>query len=190
MSSKDKDLQHLLRRLVHVVVGSEEETSDPILGFFIEQTLLEVGNNQSLRKIVRGIQQVFLLNFSPPEITPALQKSVQAGRVVASQDSRYSLEARRADELRKQNSETRNFEDMIYSEWSALLTTKYPDLSDEDKKNLVADLRLYLNKVFLRHGAECAILIYPEETKLNALLERSSVETFDKELPKRSQKIF
>jgi len=180
----------LLRRLVHVVVGSEEETSDPILGFFIEQTLLEVGNNQSLRKIVRGIQQVFLLNFSPPEITPALQKSVQAGRVVASQDSRYSLEARRADELRKQNSETRNFEDMIYSEWSALLTTKYPDLSDEDKKNLVADLRLYLNKVFLRHGAECAILIYPEETKLNALLERSSVETFDKELPKRSQKIF
>ena len=88
MSSKDKDLQHLLRRLVHVVVGSEEETSDPILGFFIEQTLLEVGNNQSLRKIVRGIQQVFLLNFSPPEITPALQKSVQAGRVVASQDSR------------------------------------------------------------------------------------------------------
>jgi len=91
--------------------------------------------------------------------------------------------------LKKKNSETRSFEDRIFSDWITLLSAKYPDLSDEDKKFLIADLQLYLNKIFLRHGAECTVLIYPEENKLNALIKQYSQENIDKLLPERTETI-
>lgn len=187
-AKKERELQQLLKRLVHVVVGSEEDIAKPILGFFIEQALLEIGDNQSQRKVTLGVRQVFHLDFSPTEIGDALKVLAENGRVVATTDGRYSLETRRADELRKQNLETGAYEDKIFLDWTTALGEKYPDLTDEDKASLVGDLRLYLNSVFLTHGAECAVLIYPEEAKITALLEKSSIETFEQGLPSRGDR--
>ncbi|OGG40579.1 hypothetical protein A2118_00890 [Candidatus Kaiserbacteria bacterium GWA2_50_9] len=185
-TEKENELKHhLLRRLVHVVVGNEEDVAGSAITFFIEQTLLELGNNKSQREIMQGVRQVFLLNFTAEEIGGALEKLAGISRVLYTA-GRYSLEISRADEIRKKNTEARTFEERIFSDWLVVISSKYPNLSDEDKRNLVADLQLYLNKIFLQHGAECVTLIYPEEEKLNQLLKNYSTETLDKILPDRS----
>jgi len=180
---------HLLRRLVHVVVGSEEGIADSAITFFVEQTLLELGNNKSQREIVQGVRQVFLLNFTPEEVAGALEKLSTNGKILNS-TGRYSLEINRAEEIKKKNVDGRVFEERIFADWVVIISSKYPNLSDEDKKHLIADLQLYLNKIFLQHGAECVTLIYPEEAKLNQLLKNYSTETLDKILPERSEILF
>ena len=177
---------HLLRRLVHVVVGSEEGIADSAITFFVEQTLLELGNNKSQREIMQGVRQVFLLNFTPEEIAGALEKLSTNGKLLNS-TGRYSLEINRAEEIKKKNADGRVFEERIFADWLVIISSKYPNLSEEDKKHLIADLQLYLNKIFLQHGAECVTLIYPEEAKLNQLLKNYSTETLDKILPERSE---
>jgi len=177
---------HLLRRLVHVVVGNEENVASSAIHFFIEQTLLELGNNKSLIEITRGIRQVFLLNFTSEEILGALEKLSLDNKIINSV-SKYSLEVNRADEIKKKNSEARTFEEQIFADWLAIISSKYPNLSEDDKRRLTADLQLYLNKIFLQHGAECVALIYPDQEKLNRLLKNYSTETLDKIMPERSE---
>ena len=177
---------HLLRRLVHVVVGSEENVASSAITFFIEQTLLELGNNKSQREIVQGVRQVFLLNFTTEEIAGALERLSSNGKILNTA-GRYSLEINRAEEIKKKNVEARTFEERIFADWLVVILSKYPNLSEDDKKCLIADLQLYLNKIFLQHGAECVALIYPEEEKLNQLLKNYSTETLDKILPERSE---
>jgi len=178
----------ILRRLIHVVVGDNEDLTMSALSFFIEQTLLGLGNNKSQNNIIKGIKEIFLLSFSSEEIKSALSDLVSKNKIVTSSD-RYSLEVKRSEELHEQNTEAREFEKKIFTDWINLISIKYPELSDEDKNSLVADLQFYLNRVFFQHGAECTILIYPEEEKLNQLLKENSVENLDGILPKRNENI-
>lgn len=188
-TNNDKELKHhLLRRLVHVVVGNEEDVAGSALLFFVEQTLLEIGNNKSQKEIIQGVRQIFLLTFTSEEIETALAKLLSSGRILNS-NGKYSLEIKRLEEIKKKNVEGRAFEEQIFSDWLLSVSSKYPNVNEDDKKRLVADLQLYLNKIFLQHGAECVTLIYPEEEKLNQLLKNYSTETLDKILPERSEEL-
>ena len=187
---KNNILKHsLLRRLVHVVVGNEENLACLAISFFVEQTLIEIGNNRSKSEIVKEIKNVFLLSFSSEEITEALSKLVSDGKIIISTSQRYSLEIKRLEEIRKKNSESKKFEDKIFSDWLVIISTKHPNLSDSDKRCLVSDLQLYLNKIFLQHGAECVTLIYPDEEKVNDLLDTYSIENLDEMFPDRSEQL-
>ena len=95
---------HLLRRLVHVVVGNEENVASLAIDFFIEQALIEIGNNKSQREIVRGVQQIFLLSFSSEEVAEALLRLHEGGNIVSS-NNKYTLELSRAEVIRNKNNE-------------------------------------------------------------------------------------
>jgi len=177
---------HILRRLVNVVVGNEEDVAISIQTFFIEQTFVELGNNKSQREIQQGIKQVFLLDFSSEEIANTLAQLSKSGKLV-NMSGKYSLDITRIEELKKKNSETRVFEDKIFADWLSIISIKYPNLSEDDKLRLVSNLRIYLSRIFLQHGAECVTLIYPEKEKLKKLLEDYSITTLDEILPEQSE---
>ncbi|MFZ3057707.1 MAG: hypothetical protein WA092_01545 [Minisyncoccales bacterium] len=176
---------HFLRRLAHIVVGNEENILKSALTFFIEQALLEIGHNKSQREIIAGIRNNFYLNFQNAEVVDVLNERTKTGFLVC-KSGKYTLEINREKELKEKNTKAKSFEESIFSDWIELISAKYPDLSDGDKVILVSDLQLYLNKIFLQHGAECTVLIYPEEDKLNALIKQYSQENLDKLLPERS----
>jgi hypothetical protein len=169
-------------------VGNNEDLTKSALSFFVEQALLGLGNNKSQNNIIKGIKEVFLLTFSSEEIKPILEDLLSKNKIVES-SGRYSLEVGRSEELHKQNGEAKEFEKKIFNDWIKLISIKYPELSEDDKGFLVSDLQFYLNKVFLKHGAECSVLIYPEEDPVNNLLKENLVENLEEILPKRDEKI-
>ncbi|OGZ84676.1 MAG: hypothetical protein A2401_01350 [Candidatus Staskawiczbacteria bacterium RIFOXYC1_FULL_38_18] len=182
---------HILRRLSEIIVGKETNITSSILEFLIEQTLLEKSEKVmiSREKIALGIKEIFLLKFSIEELEEPLQNLITAGRVKAS-NKIFCLVIDRFGELKKRNAETKRFEKQILNEWWDKISIQYPEIGSKFKEDLTGDLQLYLNKIFLKHGAECAGLIYPKDSKLDEYIRLLlTEEEFEKCLPKRSAEI-
>jgi len=181
---------HLLRRLAHIVVGNETDLAKTAIEFFVEQVLLEKGNKESCKEIESGMKEIFLLKFSRDEIREATNKLVETGKVIGfNNNQQFSLEARRADAIRKKNSELKDFETALFQEWLSLISVRYPDLIEEDKKILVADLQLYLSKIFLKSGAECAALIYSADKELDVFIKKYVDDRLNQILPARNARL-
>ena len=190
MTNSQTELKHhALRRLAHIVVGGEEpDIINSVLEFFVEQTILEKGNKRSQHEIIKGIQGIFLIKFSNNEVSETISRLLKRGSLRKEFGGRFSLEIRKVEELRKLNTETKDFEDKILNEWIELVSLRH-NLSEEAKSWLLADLQTYLHRIFLKHGAECVVLIYPDDNRLNTLVRSYSSDEFDKILPKRAPKI-
>ena len=57
------------------------------------------------------------------------------------------------------------------AEWLGLVGEQFPGLSDEDERCLREDLDVYLRTVIQRHGAEAALLLYPDDAQAQRLYE-------------------
>ena len=178
---------HALRRLAHIMVGTESNIVDSVLEFLIEQTLLDKGKS-SRKELVRGIQDVFLLKFTILEIESILLKLVKAGKL-KNFNEKFGLEVSLAEELRKINFETKKFEEKIFNDWILLISNKYHEITEENKKILIHDLQIYLNKIFLKNGAECAVLIYPDDQKIDGFIKEFSDKKLEELLPARPAQI-
>lgn len=155
---------HALRRLAHLMAGGENQhTLDSAHDFLIEQALLERGKEKSVKEIREGITSLFLLRFSNEEVKDSIDRLIREGKVIEKK-SHYTLEVEREGALRKINSDTKAQEKKIYADWLEKIARKYSTLPTDDKEILRKDLQEYLNKIFLQHGAECSILIYPEKS--------------------------
>jgi len=190
--SKEKVLKlenHALRRLAHLMAGGDDQnTLNEAHDFLIEQTLLEGNKGKSPKEIRSGVQSLFLLRFSLEEVGDSLLRLQKNSRIVE-RSQRFSLEVKREGELKKLNSDTKAQEKKIYSNWAQDVLSRYPSLPPTDIDLLLQDLKEYIHKVFLEHGAECSVFIYPEKEHGQSFLEDISGGEIDKILPTRGQNI-
>jgi predicted nucleic acid-binding protein len=62
-------------------------------------------------------------------------------------------------------------EDQALADWEADVRALRPDLSSEDFECLREDLAAWLQQVITRHGAEAALMLYPEEPRAHRLFD-------------------
>ena len=177
MSSSEIE-NYALKKLAHYVSGQEDGVGKTALSFLCAQALLEVGNQKSPKKVAWGIVQTFKLNFPPHEVKIALDILVLEKNAVLLND-KYSLTPQYSEELEKANKTFKDSEEKIYADWFDLMAAKYA-LPENSRSAFVGALQLYLNQIFLKHGAECTVFVYPDGDRINALVAKHSENILEK----------
>lgn len=186
-SSQDKTSNRMIRKLAYILPAINIEVAESVTGFFIAQSLLEIGNNKSLNEVKKGIYKIFLLKFENAEIQEAINKLIEDKNVII-KNNRYSLDIKYLSELKQKGSEVKGREDKIFYIWTEDISKKYPELTKGDILSLKYDLQLYLNKIFLQHGVACVSLIYPDNKIFQFEVKYTEDELY-KSLPDRGVEI-
>lgn len=187
-NKKDKVNSYIIRKLANILPAIDVKVAESITVFFVEQTLLEIGNNKSLNDVRKGIREIFLLNFDSKEVLEAIN-NLKGNKKIVEDKNRYSLEIKYFEKLKQKYSETKQKEEKIFNDWLVNISKKYPELKKEDENNLKFDLQLYLNKIFLQHGVECASFVYPNNEASQLKVGKYDKEEIYNVLPKRDYKL-
>lgn len=177
--------QNILNKLAHILPATKEGVTGQVVEFIVEQTLFELGQNKSLKEISAGIGSIFLLKFSSDEVADILKKLKEKEYVDLSSERKYFLKDSRISKLKELHNNLMITEQKMFSEWKTYIQNKYSGLSEEEILNLEKDLKFYINRMFCKHGAECTVLLYPDNQKINKLIHKYSEGKINKYLLKR-----
>jgi len=184
---KSEQINEAIRRLCHFVPTEEKENMPALLHeFLVKHAMIELGTEpHSLLDIKGSLSRLFNLDFEKEEIEGAIERLKGKKSVISSLQDVYSLDIRTYSELKKSLKDSEDFEQRIIDQWLEEIERKYSGLDQDDLKLLEEDLWIYLTKIFARHGAECATLIYAgqEEAKRFIAELKDDIFTF---LPGRS----
>ena len=128
------------------------------------------GSLDGVKACTAAIATLFKLDLDDLEVSRALNALAASGAVrresaafVLSNDERDRLEA-----IARESAAT---SEKAIAEWIGLIAERYPGLSDDDERCLREDLDVYLRVVIQRHGAEAALLLYPDDAHAQRLYE-------------------
>ena len=187
---KDEQIKEAIRRLCHFVPLEGKENPPALLHeFLVKHAMVELGTKpHSLLDIKDSLRRLFNLNFEKEEIEGATERLKKKKSVISRLQGVYSLDIKVHSELKKSLKDSEDFERKIIDGWLEEIQRKYFGLSQDDLKSLEEDLRIYLTKIFARHGAECIALIYAEQEKAERFVVglKDDIFTF---LPTRSLKL-
>src|SRR3989339_889887 len=166
--------QNILNKLAHILPATKQGVTGQVIEFIIEQTLFELGQNKTLKEISAGIGSIFLLKFSSEEVSEILEKLQEKNHIIKSSSHKYSLRDVYVSKFKELHQNIELTEQKIFSEWAGYIKSKYSKLSKEEILSLEKDLHFYINRMFCKHGAECAVLLYPDNQKINNLINKYS----------------
>ncbi|MEA2056787.1 MAG: hypothetical protein U9O78_03750, partial [Patescibacteria group bacterium] len=186
------EISENIKRLTHFVqLSATQNLPRDVIAFFIEQILyLAFGKLYSIANIQKGVKKAFDLTFTTEELELSVDFLVSKKRVIKSTDNNYSLEKGRAKQISDLVESENRREVKIYEEWINQVGKRNPALKRGELDLLLEDLKVYVNKFFVRHGAECATFLYDglkKEKDVEISLSRNSA--FFGELPKRGVKL-
>lgn len=155
--------------------ASAREAQDDL----ILATLAESGGIcSSVGECQDNIQTLFSINLHEVEVARSLADLVRAGRVERdAQGFRLAVETR--DALAAISEESAEIARTALYDWRMWLLDRWPGLTQAELEQLESDLRMFLTQVLHRHGAEAALLLYPDDPgarELYAALEEEGLD--------------
>lgn len=140
---------------------------------------------------VRGCREaittLFNLVFDDVEIARALNSLLKEGRIYRERTG-FALTEDEAARLESVAGESVAEGDLALSEWFVAIAERFPGLSERDEQCLREDLETYLRVVIQRHGAEAALLLYPDDADAQRLYDDLEQLGFDF-LPERPNRL-
>lgn len=128
------------------------------------------GEIDGIKGCCTAVSTLFKLEFDELEVSRALTGLLEADMIhrartvfALNQDVRERLEA--IAEASAATAKT------AITEWLGLVEDQFPGISEDDKHCLQEDLDVYLRVVIQRHGAEAALLLYPDDADAQRLYE-------------------
>lgn len=98
------------------------------------------------------------------------------------------LHRRVLEDLEKRSETSQVIEEKALAQWDAITRELRPDLTADDLEDLRDDLREWLGKIVARHGAEAALMLYPDEPRAHQLFDE--IEKFGTSfLPERRAEV-
>jgi hypothetical protein len=98
----------------------------------------------------------------------------------------YRLTADTSSMLRARAREFEQIEERALREWELAVRRLRPSVSDEDMELLHRDLLDWLHEIIVRHGAEAAMMLYPEEDRARRFFDEVGARGFE-QLPERER---
>jgi hypothetical protein len=134
-------------------------------------TLAEAGGAiEGVNACRAAVSTVFSLELDEIELSRALNGLIEADLVVR-EPGRFRLSDAEQARLTSVAAESEAVASTALAEWIASVSQQFPGLSEHDEACLRTDLEDYLRTVIQRHGAEAALLLYPDEAEAQRLYE-------------------
>jgi hypothetical protein len=150
--------------------SAREAKEDLMLG-----TLAESGGTvASITACAESIEILWSMRYDELELADAVNHLVRDGRVLRSHDGSLSLSATEQDRLNEAARASQVTEETAISEWHVALRHRWPGLADAECEQFDADLREFIEVLLQRHGAEAALLVYPDDPGAKKLFEASN----------------
>jgi hypothetical protein len=150
------------------------ETAREAKGDLIVATLAEAdGTCASIHECAEHMAVLWGLTYDELELADALVELLRDDRVIREHDGRLELSGVENERLRIAARQSEINEEAAFQEWHEVLRARWPGLSEEDCQRLNDDLRAFLEALVKQHGAEAALLAYPDDPGARELLESS-----------------
>jgi predicted nucleic acid-binding protein len=117
---------------------------------------------------------LWTLQYDDLELADSLSHLVHDGRVVRAHDGSLSLSTSEQERLAAAAAASQAAEETAMSEWREALRHRWPGLADTECEQFEVDLRTFLGVLMQRHGAEAALLVYPDDPAAKELFEASN----------------
>lgn len=141
--------------------------------------LAEAGGSLEGIEGCRGaIGGLFSLDLDEVEVGRALNALLKTG-AVRRENSHFVLSPSEQSRLDRVAERSRRVAAQAMDDWLASIKEKFPGLSAEEEQCLREDLDDYLRTVVQRHGAEAALLLYPQEAEAQLLYDDLEEMGFD-----------
>lgn len=121
------------------------------------------------------------------ELRPALDELIERN-LMEKKGKAYELTAETATNLSARAREFEQIEGRAFREWELAVRRMRPTVSDEDMELVSRDLRAWLHDIIIRHGAEAAMMLYPEEDRARRFFDEVDAHGFE-QLPGRDQEL-
>ena len=148
---------------------------------------LNDGTVGSLLHCRKDFQDVWGLVVEVDELRPVFERLVTQGSA-KKHGKGIRLSSTVLAELKSRADESEQTEARAMKEWEAEVRRMQPGLSDEDMAALRADLRQWLEAIIARHGAEAAMMLYPEQDRARRFFAAVDGRAFES-LPERADEL-
>lgn len=137
------------------------------------------GSCDSIGECRASIRTLWGLDFDELELAQALTGLLKDGLVGRSKDDgAVRLAPAEKARLEAHARVSRADADLALEEWREVLTDRWPGLTSSDLEALERELNALLTRVVHRHGAEAALLLYPDEEAARQLYRELEEEGF------------
>ena len=147
------------------------------------------------KDIATYIKNTFLIDFDEAEIVQGATRLSKRGylRIL---ESEYSYEVPRFRYIEREDiKELRNYkeieelENLVFGEWSDILKEKYKKILNPEKTSrIIESFKIFLTKMFVRHGKESVSILYPESEKTHEWVDSIQSEII-KDLPRLEKEL-
>ncbi len=155
------DYKQLLSRLCHLVALSETKKVEGV-GDSLVLATLEIDPAHPARDqtaIAESLKVYFGIEFTTKDLNASISRLVQSGAIIGSSaNSNLTLSPESRAKILERVSDATALEETIKQEWLAQVV-KTNSLDSAAQGELWACLKLYLTKLFCRHGAQTALII-------------------------------
>jgi hypothetical protein len=141
------------------------------------------GSVESLFECRAAFEDLWGLEVEIDELRRAVGDLVE-DELVERAGTGFRLSERTRADLEAKAQEWQATEDRAFREWELTVRREKPGVSQEDMAALREDLRTWIYLIITRHGAEAALLLYPEEERAQRLFKEVDARGFES-LPER-----
>jgi hypothetical protein len=153
--------------------GAREAQEDLVLAALAERD----GPCRGLEQCQEDIAVLFGIKLDRMEVARAVRELEREERVTTS--GAVALTSTEAQRLRSIAEETAQVEAAAIREWRELVKGRWTSIDDKSLDRLENELDLYLRTVFRRHGAEAALILYPDDPRAANLFSALEEQGFD-----------
>lgn len=136
----------------------------------LSAAMVQDGGFTSLAAAQAGIRDLWGIDVEIHEIRDAVDGLVAEERCTRKSGG-FQLSERTTEELQAVAERSREVEATAFAQWDDRVRELEPALTDEDIEALGDDLRVWLAQVIARHGAESALMLYPENPRAQGLFD-------------------
>lgn len=150
-------------------------------------TAINDGRFDSIFACKQGFADLWSVEVEIDELRPALDGLIDRN-LMAKKGKTYELTPEASTSLNATAREFAQVEERAFREWELAVRRLRPSVGDDDMELLNRDLRTWLHEIIIRHGAEAAMMLYPEEDRARGFFEQVDARGFE-QLPGRDQEL-
>lgn len=154
------------RPFEHGGASARETKEDLILAAIAEAG----GRCTSISDCASTIETLWGLHYDALELADPINHLIAEQRVLRANDGGLSLSATEDRRLRAAAEASRNTARQALEQWHQEILARWPSTSQDEIKTLDTVLERFLRAMVMQHGAEAALLMFPEDPAVDALL--------------------
>lgn len=131
---------------------------------------IDGGTFDSLVACQAAFQTLWRLEVEIHELRAVRDALVEAGLAEPGQAG-VKLTPATLEAMERRSADSAAVEEQALADWEAEVRALRPDLTSEDFDCLREDLTAWLQQIITRHGAEAALMLYPEEPRAHRLFD-------------------